>query len=75
MPGYHDHPAHRQALKENVLRYRRAAGPAEHLVMAFHGIPQRHFDRGDPCFCFCQRTGRRLAEELELPDGSRTRTR
>ncbi len=70
--GYHDHPAYLQALKESVLRHRRAEGPAAHLVMAFHGIPQRYFDAGDPYFCFCQKTGRLLAEELGLADGSWT---
>jgi len=70
--GYHDHPAYLQALKESVLRHRRTEGPAAHLVMAFHGIPQRYFDAGDPYFCFCQKTGRLLAEELGLADGSWT---
>ena len=34
--------------------------------MSFHGIPQRYYDQGDPYPCFCQRTGRLVAEGLGL---------
>jgi ferrochelatase len=34
--------------------------------MSFHGIPRRSLDLGDPYHCECHRTGRLLAEALEL---------
>jgi ferrochelatase len=72
--GYHDHPAYLRALKDSVLAHWRTHGRTRHLVMAFHGIPQKYFDKGDPYYCFCQKTGRLLAEELGLPDGDWTVT-
>jgi ferrochelatase len=35
-------------------------------LMSFHGIPQEYFTDGDPYHCECQKTGRLLAEELQL---------
>ena len=34
--------------------------------MSFHGVPQRTLRDGDPYHCQCQKTGRLLAEALEL---------
>ena len=36
--------------------------------MSFHGIPKEYFAAGDPYFCECQKTGRLLAEALNLPE-------
>lgn len=72
--GYHDHPSYLRALKDSVLGHWRTQGRTRHLVMAFHGIPQKYFDKGDPYHCFCQKTGRLLAEELGLADGDWTVT-
>jgi hypothetical protein len=39
------------------------------LLMSFHGVPRFHLDRGDPYHCECRKTGRLLAEALDLkPD-------
>jgi ferrochelatase len=70
--NYHDHPSYISALKQSVVEHWREHGKTRHLVIAFHGIPQKYFDRGDPYFCFCQKTGRLLAEELQIPEGSWT---
>src|SRR3546814_9969155 len=38
--------------------------------MSFHSIPVQCLQAGDPYYCFCQKTARRLATALELaPDG------
>jgi ferrochelatase len=36
------------------------------LVMSFHGVPRYTLDKGDPYYCECQKTGRLLAEALDL---------
>ena len=66
--GYHDHPAYIAALAESVRRHRAERGAGEHLLLSFHGIPQRYFDLGDPYYCFCQKTARLLAAELGLAE-------
>ncbi len=63
---YHDEPGYIMALANSVRRYRAQHGSADKLVMSFHGIPQDYFDQGDPYYCECQKTGRLLAEALEL---------
>ena len=36
----------------------------EHLMLSFHGIPQRYFVQGDPYHCHCMKTARLVKEEL-----------
>ena len=67
--SYHDHPGYVAALAASVRAHWAAQGRGEHLLMSFHGIPQRYFDLGDPYFCHCQKTGRLLAEALRLSPG------
>ena len=37
-------------------------------MLSFHGIPERYFQAGDPYFCQCQATARRLRERLGLAE-------
>lgn len=63
---YHDHPGYIAALAQNVRDHWREIGSPGKLVMSFHGIPRSSLDKGDPYHCECQKTGRLLAESLEL---------
>jgi protoporphyrin/coproporphyrin ferrochelatase len=65
---YHDHPAYIDALRASVTESWDAHGRTSHLLMSYHGIPERYFHRGDPYFCKCQKTSRLLADELMLHD-------
>jgi ferrochelatase len=67
--SYHDHPAYIEALATSVRRRWEAHGKAERLLISFHGIPKRYFDNGDPYPCMSRKTGRLLAEALELNKG------
>src|SRR6201996_5644962 len=66
---YHDQPAYIDALRASIAGHWREHGPTRHLLISFHGIPERYFHNGDPYFCKCQKTARLLAEELMLRDG------
>ena len=66
---YHDQPEYIEALRESVAQHWRAHGRTRHLLISFHGIPERYFHQGDPYFCKCQKTARLLAEELLLQEG------
>jgi ferrochelatase len=66
---YHDQPEYIEALRTGVLEHWQAHGRTRHLLISFHGIPERYFHQGDPYFCKCQKTARLLAEELMLRDG------
>ena len=63
---YHDDPAYIRALAASVREAWDSDGPAQRLLMSFHGIPKRYFLAGDPYYCHCAKTARLLAEELDL---------
>ena len=64
---YHDDPGYIGALAARVRAHWQAHGQGEVLVMSFHGVPERTLHLGDPYHCECLKTGRLLAEALELP--------
>ncbi len=66
---YHDQPEYIDALRRSVVSHWEERGRTPHLLVSFHGIPERYFRQGDPYFCKCQKTARLLAEELMLREG------
>ncbi|NKB76558.1 MAG: ferrochelatase [Gammaproteobacteria bacterium] len=69
---YHDDENYITALASKINQHWDAHGRAEHLLMSFHGIPQAYFEAGDPYHCECHKTGRLLAEKLELSESQWT---
>jgi ferrochelatase len=65
---YHDYPSYVDALRASVTQHWELHGKTQHLLISFHGIPERFFHKGDPYFCKCQKTARLLADELMLKD-------
>jgi ferrochelatase len=63
---YHDDRGYLGALAQNVRDYWNKTGRPDKLVISFHGIPRSAFEKGDPYHCECQKTGRLLAESLQL---------
>lgn len=63
---YHDHPGYIAALTQNVRDYWEVHGRPDKLIISFHGTPRASLDKGDPYHCYCQKTGRLLAEALTL---------
>ncbi|MDB5873486.1 MAG: hemH [Ramlibacter sp.] len=63
---YHDDRGYVQALAGRVERHWREHGRADHLVMSFHGVPERTLRLGDPYHCECHKTARLLAARLAL---------
>lgn len=63
---FHDHPGYIKATAQNIRDYWMKHGRPDKLVMSFHGLPQFTLDKGDPYHCECQKSGRLIAEALEL---------
>jgi ferrochelatase len=63
---YHDNDNYIKALVDKVKYHWEVNGKAEKLMLSFHGIPQRNWDKGDPYACECFKTARLVAEQLEL---------
>jgi ferrochelatase len=66
---YHADEGYVAALAGSVREHWAAHGHGDHLLLSFHGIPQRYADRGDPYGRQCAETARRLAAALALRDG------
>jgi len=67
--SYHEDPAYIAALAASVRDHERAHGAARHLLMSFHGVPERFVQQGDPYREHCESTARLLAAALQLaPD-------
>ncbi len=66
---YHDHPGYIEALRASVAEHWEARGRTAHLLISFHGIPERYVRDGDPYLSRCQATARLLADELLLREG------
>ena len=64
--NYHDDPAYIDALAASVQDHRREFGITRHLLMSFHGVPERFVTLGDPYRDQCQRTATLLAQRLGL---------
>ena len=67
---YHAHRGYIDALAASVEEHRRQAGATRHLLMSFHGIPERFVAQGDPYRDHCQRTASLLAQKLGLAAGA-----
>lgn len=63
---YHDDAGYIAALKGRIEGFWAEHGRPDMLVMSFHGVPRYTLDKGDPYHCQCLKTGRLLAQALNL---------
>ena len=64
---YHDDAGYIEALARGIeAHWRREGSRPEHLLLSFHGVPERTLLLGDPYHCECHKTGRLLAQRLGL---------
>ena len=47
---FYEHPAYLQALVESIADYR---SQYDHLLISYHGLPERHLKKSDPTGCHC----------------------
>lgn len=64
--SYHDDAGYIDALAASVRDQRGDASPHSHLLMSFHGVPERYVTKGDPYRDQCLRTASLLAQRLGL---------
>jgi len=68
--GYHDRNDYINALVRSINNSFNKHGKPEKLIFSFHGMPYRYLEKGDPYYCFCQKSARLTAEKLNLNDNS-----
>jgi protoporphyrin/coproporphyrin ferrochelatase len=75
VPPYYDHPAYITAMAAVIRDDLATLDPRpEHVVLSFHGIPQKYAQRGDPYATHVMRTTRALVKELGWPRDYWTQT-
>jgi ferrochelatase len=67
--SYHDDAAYIDALAASVQDHRRTFGATSHLLMSFHGVPERYVSLGDPYRDQCERTASLVAQKIGLAAG------
>lgn len=66
--SYYAAPHYIEALARSVEAHWQRQGRAPRLLLSFHGTPESYLHAGDPYFCQCQETARRLRERLGLDE-------
>lgn len=69
---YHVDPAWVAAIAASIRAHWQANGRGEHLLLSFHGIPQRLVDGGDPYARQCAASAAAIATALDLADADWT---
>jgi protoporphyrin/coproporphyrin ferrochelatase len=65
---FHDHPAYIDALASSLRRAMSDGPQPDHLLVSFHGLPERNGALGDPYAEQCRGTAERLRQRLHLTD-------
>ncbi|MBW3096328.1 ferrochelatase [Pseudohoeflea coraliihabitans] len=67
VPPYHDDPVYIEAIATSIETHLAALDwQPEKIIASFHGIPKSYFEKGDPYYCHCQKTGRLLRQRLGM---------
>ncbi len=66
--NYYKNESYITALAKSIKKHWQKFGQPQKLLISFHGIPKRYLLNGDPYFCECHGTARRVAEKLNLKD-------
>ncbi len=72
--SYNKEDLYIEALANSVKEYQAAHGKPDLLIMSYHGIPKRYFDKGDNYPCQCCKTTFLLASKLDLKPNEYTMT-
>ena len=72
--SYNKEDLYIEALANSVKEYQAVHGKPDLLLMSYHGIPKRYFDKGDNYPCQCCKTTFLLASKLGLKPNEFTMT-
>jgi protoporphyrin/coproporphyrin ferrochelatase len=67
---YHGEADWVAAVAASIREQWQANGRGDRLLFSFHGIPQRYLRAGDPYFCQCHASARRIAAALDLEESA-----
>jgi len=70
VPAYFEHPLYIESLANSVSEgYAALDTRPDHLIVSYHGMPERYIENGDPYYSHCLETTRLLSEKLGWEEG------
>ncbi len=73
VPPYFDNNDFIKAISTSIkIAYKKAKFKPQHLVLSYHGVPERYLMNGDPYHCQCQKTTRLIREKLNWKESELT---
>ena len=69
IPHYDSEPMYINALIKSIEKKVQSISWKPDLILSsYHGIPKKYFDKGDPYYCYCQKTTRLMKEKYSSID-------
>ena len=73
VPPYFDNNDFIKAISMSIkTAYKKSKFKPQHLVLSYHGVPERYLMNGDPYHCQCQKTTRLIREKLNWKESELT---
>ena len=73
VPPYFDNNDFIKAISTSIrTAYKKSKFKPQHLVLSYHGVPERYLMNGDPYHCQCQKTTRLIREKLNWKESELT---
>ena len=73
VPPYFDNYEFIKAISSSITTaYKKSKFKPQHLVISYHGVPERYLMNGDPYHCQCQKTPRLIREKLNWKESELT---
>ena len=73
VPPYFDSADFINAISISIeTAYKKSKFKPQHLVISYHGVPERYLINGDPYHCQCQKTTRLIRENLKWKESELT---
>jgi len=65
IPHYESEPLYITALENSLnKKISEINWRPDVIIASYHGIPKKYFEKGDPYYCYCQKTSRLLSEKF-----------
>ena len=66
VPHYESEPLYINAIVKSInKKINEIDWKPDLIVASYHGIPKKYFEKGDPYYCYCQKTTRLIAEKFK----------
>ena len=64
--NYFEESMYIECLVKSIKESWKKFGKTQKLIFSYHGVPKKYLLKGDPYYCFCQKTTRLVAEKMKL---------